>query len=222
MIALSAVVAGWESIRRLVDPRPSPTWAGSLAAGLIGFAGNELVAVYRIRVGRGSARPPWSPTACTRAPTGSPRSRSSLGAGGRRAGFPLADPIVGLLITVAILPCCARRRATSTGGSWTPSTRSSSTRPRQRCSRRRESRGVGSCGCAGSDTASAPRPGWSVDPRPVSLAEAHGIAHEAQHRLLHDVPKLADATVHVSPSNQDGRVAHDSVAHHGIQAGAGS
>ena len=52
MIALSAVLAGYESIRRLLDPQPvSQPWV-VLAAGLIGFAGNELVAVYRIRVGR--------------------------------------------------------------------------------------------------------------------------------------------------------------------------
>jgi divalent metal cation (Fe/Co/Zn/Cd) transporter len=62
--------------------------------------------------------------------------------------------------------------------------------------------------------------GLAVDPD-LTLSEAHGIAHEAQHRLLHDVPKPADAIVHVSPSNVDGRAAHDSVAHHGIHAGGG-
>ena len=52
MIALSAVVAGFESVRRFVDPQPLQHLGWVLAAGLIGFAGNELVAVYRIRVGR--------------------------------------------------------------------------------------------------------------------------------------------------------------------------
>jgi divalent metal cation (Fe/Co/Zn/Cd) transporter len=52
MIALSAVLAGWESIRRLAEPQPIEyAWVVG-AAGLVGFAGNELVAVYRIRVGR--------------------------------------------------------------------------------------------------------------------------------------------------------------------------
>ena len=52
MIALSAIVAGYESIRRLLEPRDITNVWVVLAAGVIGFAGNELVAIYRIRVGR--------------------------------------------------------------------------------------------------------------------------------------------------------------------------
>lgn len=52
MIALSAMVAGYEAIIRLAQPRPLANLGLVLAAGLIGFVGNELVAVYRIRVGR--------------------------------------------------------------------------------------------------------------------------------------------------------------------------
>ena len=52
MITLSAAVAGYESVRRLIEPRDiTHVWV-VLAAGIIGFAGNELVAIYRIRVGR--------------------------------------------------------------------------------------------------------------------------------------------------------------------------
>src|ERR1035437_7215461 len=51
MIALSSILAAYETIRRLIEPQPiSHVWV-VVAAGLIGFAGNELVAVYRIRVG---------------------------------------------------------------------------------------------------------------------------------------------------------------------------
>jgi divalent metal cation (Fe/Co/Zn/Cd) transporter len=52
MIALSAVVAGYQAAQRLLDPQlvDHPGWLA--VAGLIGFAGNELVAVYRIRTGR--------------------------------------------------------------------------------------------------------------------------------------------------------------------------
>ena len=52
MILLSAVLAGWESVHRLVEPRPiSSPWV-VVAVGVIGFAGNEAVALYRIKVGR--------------------------------------------------------------------------------------------------------------------------------------------------------------------------
>jgi len=67
MIAVSAVLVGWEAIRRLVDAAPVQRVGWVAAAGLIGFAGNELVALYRTRVGRG--RPPWWPTGCTPART---------------------------------------------------------------------------------------------------------------------------------------------------------
>jgi divalent metal cation (Fe/Co/Zn/Cd) transporter len=73
-----------------------------VSASLIGVAGNELVAVYRMRVGTeiGSA----ALVADGLAPTDGFTSLAVvIGAVGVMAGFPLADPIVGLLITIAIL-----------------------------------------------------------------------------------------------------------------------
>jgi cation diffusion facilitator family transporter len=52
MIIQSALLAGYESIRRFFAPQPIANLVLFLIAGVIGFAGNELVAVYRIRVGR--------------------------------------------------------------------------------------------------------------------------------------------------------------------------
>ena len=52
MIALSAIVAGYESVRRLIDPVDIDHLGWVAAAGAVGFVGNELVAIYRIRVGR--------------------------------------------------------------------------------------------------------------------------------------------------------------------------
>src|SRR6478752_6280075 len=52
MIALSAVLAGWEAIDRLINPEPVSNLGWVAVAGVIGFSGNELVAIYRIRVGR--------------------------------------------------------------------------------------------------------------------------------------------------------------------------
>ncbi|WP_198950458.1 cation diffusion facilitator family transporter [Kineosporia sp. A_224] len=103
MIALSAVVAAWESIRRLADPQPVTHLGAVLGAGVIGFLGNEAVAIYRTRVGRriGSA------ALVADGQHARTDGWTSLGvvAGGLGVwlGFPLADPVVGLLITVAIV-----------------------------------------------------------------------------------------------------------------------
>lgn len=103
MIAMSAIIAGYESIRRLLDPQPiSNVWV-VLAAGIIGFAGNEVVAVYRIRVGRKIASAALIADGLHARTDGFTSLAVAVGAIGVLAGFPLADPIVGLLITVAIL-----------------------------------------------------------------------------------------------------------------------
>lgn len=52
MVALSAIVAAVESVLRLFQPQPLSNLGWVLAAGLIWFAGNEIVAMYRIRVGK--------------------------------------------------------------------------------------------------------------------------------------------------------------------------
>ncbi|MFA5774020.1 MAG: cation diffusion facilitator family transporter, partial [Ilumatobacteraceae bacterium] len=52
MIAVSAVVAAWVAIQRLIHPRDVEYFGMVIIAGLIGFAGNEFAAIYRIRVGR--------------------------------------------------------------------------------------------------------------------------------------------------------------------------
>lgn len=102
MIALSAIVAGYESIRRLVDPQPLDNLGWVFAAGLIGFAGNELVAVYRIRSGRRIGSAALVADGLHARADGFTSLAVVLGTAGVWAGFPLADPIVGLLITAAI------------------------------------------------------------------------------------------------------------------------
>jgi divalent metal cation (Fe/Co/Zn/Cd) transporter len=47
----------------------------------------------------------------------------------------------------------------------------------------------------------------------LSLVDAHQIADHAHHHLLHGVPRLADATIHVHPDG-DHCDHHPSTAHH--------
>jgi cation diffusion facilitator family transporter len=56
-IFISACVAGYEAIDRLVDPEEVGHLGALVAAGLIGFAGNWLAALIRLRAGRGLDSP---------------------------------------------------------------------------------------------------------------------------------------------------------------------
>jgi cation diffusion facilitator family transporter len=103
MIALSAAVAGYQAVRRLIHPVVIENLGWVAAAGLIGFLGNELVALYRIRVGRRIGSAALVADGLHARTDGFTSLAVVLGAAGVWLGFPLADPIVGLLITVAIL-----------------------------------------------------------------------------------------------------------------------
>lgn len=103
VVALSAVVAGWEAIARLLDPHPIENPWLLVLAGVIGFAGNEIVAIYRIRVGRRIGSAALVADGVHARLDGFTSLSVVLGAIGVLLGFPLADPIIGLLIAVSIL-----------------------------------------------------------------------------------------------------------------------
>jgi cation diffusion facilitator family transporter len=200
MIALSAAIAGIESVRRLINPIEIEHvgWVG--AAGLVGFIGNELVALYRIRVGRRIGSAALVADGLHARTDGFTSLAVLLGAGGVALGFPLADPIVGLLITIAILAVLR----TAGRGVF-----------------RRLMDGVEPELVDAAETALAAEPGvrgvrsvkmrWighrlhadaelDIDPT-VSLDDAHQIAHNAEHELTHAVPKLSTALVHAYPAH---------------------
>lgn len=213
MIALSAVGAGYESIRRLLDPQPITNVGVVIVAGLIGAAGNELVALYRIRVGRKIGSAALVADGLHARTDGFTSLAVVVGALGVLAGFPLADPIVGLLITAAIL-VVLRGAARDVFG--------------------RLMDGVDPALVEAVETTLLSTPGvkgieslrlrWighrlhaeiglTVDAELDQVA-SHALAHDAQHRLVHEVPKLTDATVHVSPTGNDATDYHASLAHH--------
>jgi hypothetical protein len=70
---------------------------------VIGFVGNEAVAVFRIRVGRAMNSAALIADGYHARTDGLTSLAVVLGAAGVWLGFPLADPIIGLFITVAIL-----------------------------------------------------------------------------------------------------------------------
>lgn len=102
VVALSAVIAAWQSVVRLLNPHPLENLWWVIAAGIIGFAGNEAVAIYRIRVGGRIGSAALVADGVHARTDGFTSLAVVVGAIGVMLGFPLADPIVGILISIAI------------------------------------------------------------------------------------------------------------------------
>lgn len=199
MIAASAMVAGYEAIDRLLDPRDVHHVPWVIAAGLIGFAGNELVAMYRIRVGRKIGSAALVADGLHARTDGLTSLAVVVGAVGASLGWQLADPIVGLVITVAILGIvrsAARDIYRRLMDAVDPSLVDEVEHVLGHVDGVREVERV--------------RIRWSghellaevdiVADASLPLADAHAIAEESRHRLVHDIPKLASATIHVNPT----------------------
>lgn len=102
LILLSAIVAGWQSLERLLNPQTiSHVW-WVFAAGIVGFVGNEAVAVFRIKVGREIDSAALVADGYHARVDGITSLAVVAGAIGVWLGFPLADPIVGMIITIMI------------------------------------------------------------------------------------------------------------------------
>jgi cation diffusion facilitator family transporter len=102
VVLLSAVVAAWQSIERLVHPHPVTNLGWLAVAGVVGFLGNESVAIYRIRTGRRIGSAALVADGVHARTDGFTSLAVVLGAIGVWLGFPLADPIIGLVISLSI------------------------------------------------------------------------------------------------------------------------
>lgn len=212
IIFLSGAYAIYEAITRFINPQePSHLWV-LVAAGVIGFAGNELVAEYRIRVGRQIGSAALIADGQHARVDGFTSLGVVAGAVGALLGFPLADPIMGLIIGLLIMKIV-----------WDAA------------------RHIGSRMLDGIEpevvdalrTATAAVPGvqavYEVRARWVGhrvwaeinigvdgdlpVIEGHEIAREVQHQLGHEVDHLGTVVVHVDPVSQGGEQ-HHAHAHH--------
>ncbi|MEP6658596.1 MAG: cation diffusion facilitator family transporter [Acidimicrobiales bacterium] len=213
MIALSSAVAAWEAVQRLRHPHDVRNVAWVIVAGLIGAVGNELVASYRIRVGRKIGSAALVADGSHARTDGLTSLAVVIGAVGVALGFQLADPIVGLLITFAILLVLKnaardiyRRLMDSVDPGLVDEVE----------------RVVASV--HGVEEVERVRIRWIghelraeaeiISDADLSLAAAHAIAEEAHHRLLHQIPRLAEANIHSSPCGHNGHDHHALTDHH--------
>src|SRR4029453_11040406 len=102
IILFSAIVAGYEAVNRLMHPQPLALLGWVVAAGVVGFVGNEWVAMFRLRVGREIASAALIAHGYHPRPDGLPSLAVVVGALGVWLGLPAADPLIGLVITAMI------------------------------------------------------------------------------------------------------------------------
>jgi cation diffusion facilitator family transporter len=213
MIVASAVLAGYESISRLISPVMVTNLPIVAAAGVIGFLGNEAVALYRIRVGRSIGSAALVADGYHARTDGLTSLAVVIGAAGVWAGYPAADPLVGLLITVAILFVLRQATAQMLGRLM------DAIEPELVDEVERTARSVPDV-----QDVSRLRVRWvghaveasfaiTVD-CDKSVGEGHRIAEEVRHRLLHDVARLDTAVIHVNPCGHDGDDPHAALRHH--------
>ncbi|GIH92893.1 cation efflux system protein [Planobispora siamensis] len=213
LIAVSAGLAGYEAVRRLVDPQEVRALGWVAAAGFVGFLGNELVARYRIRVGREIGSAALVADGLHARTDGFTSLAVLLSAGGTAIGLPLADPIVGLLITVAIcfvLRDAAREIYQRLMDAVDPHLVEQAEEvlaavPGVRRVEAVRMRWIGHTMRAEVDILVGHR---------LSLVQAHAVTVEAEHRLIHAMPRLTAATVHADPDGPAGTDHHAPLVTH--------
>ncbi|MEX0805345.1 MAG: cation diffusion facilitator family transporter [Candidatus Binatia bacterium] len=219
VILLSGIVAGYQSVQRLMQPQPVEYLWAVILASVVGFAGNEMVAIFRIRIGKEINSAALVADGYHARVDGLTSLAVLLGAIGVWLGFPLADPIIGLLIALAILKIV-----------W-----DSSKTVFSRLLDGVEPKIIDELKSAaghvqGVHEVSEVRGRWlghrlSAEinitvPSQLSVGQAHAVALEVRHELLHHLSYLSNVTIHVDPVDVSGEEHHriEKHAHDGLPA----
>jgi cation diffusion facilitator family transporter len=209
LIAASSALAAYEAVSRLVSPaHVHHLWAVAAAA-VVGFAGNEVVARYRIRIGREIGSAALVADGLHARTDGFTSLSVLVGAGGVAIGWKWADPVVGLLITVAILVVlrdAAREVYRRLMDAVDPAL------VEQVEGVLRATPGVLDLGdirvrWIGHNLRAECQIVVAAD---ISVVDGHRIAEECEHQLLHELPRLSAAMVHADPAGH----VHEMTAHH--------
>lgn len=216
MITLSAIVAASEAIRRLITPQSIDHLGWVAAAGVVGFLGNEIVALYRIREGNAIGSAALVADGYHARTDGFTSLAVVLGAIGVWAGWPAADPIAGLLISIAILTVLRRavievlrRLMNSVDPGLVDRLHEEASRvPQVAAVPEVRVRWEGHRLYADLEIAVSPD---------LTITEAHVIAHTVGDELLHRVAHLERVTVHVEPDALSRDALHAELVRHQVQ-----
>lgn len=206
-ILASAAFAGYQSINRLFHPQPvGYLWAVAIGA-IVGFIGNESVAVFRIKVGKEMGSAALIADGYHARTDGIASLTVLASAIGVYMGYPLADPIIGILMTILILRIVWESAAavfTRILDGVDPDV------PDKIKDQARQTKGV--------EDVSEVRVRWlghrmhaelnlAVN-QTLSVEAGHDIANQVRHDLLHNLQFLSGVTIHVDPANASGEKHH--------------
>jgi len=212
VITLSAIIAGYETVQRFLDPQPVGYLWAVAGASITGFIGNEAAALLRIKVGKEIESAALIADGYHARVDGLTSLAVLVGAVGVWLGYPVADPVIGLLITIVIVQIV-----------W-QSSKAVFARMLDRVEphivdeiRETLSRSVGV------EKVTEVRARW-VGHRlhaelniavasHLSVADGHAIAKEVRHNLLHHLSYLSSVMVHVDPTEEAGEEFHRIVEH---------
>lgn len=213
MIAFSAGEAIYQSIYKIINPQPITNLGWVVVAAVIGFTGNELVAIFRIRVGKEIGSAALVADGYHARTDGLTSLAVLFGALGVWLGFPLLDPIIGLLIGVAILGIVwnsardiwHRMMDAVDPGIYEELKHTASHVPGVMDVHSAAIRWVG-------------HRLWgelhvTVDCQQPTV-QSHFVTEEVRHRLFHALPALVEVTVHADPCECESTIEYHPSRHH--------
>jgi cation diffusion facilitator family transporter len=198
MILLTAIEAIRQSILKIMDPQPITNLGWVAAAGVIGFLGNELVALFRIRIGKQIGSAALVADGNHARADGFTSLAVVAGTVGVWLGYPLFDPIVGLGIGAAILVVVwnsARDMLYRVMDAVEPEVTESIT---QIASQAKDVMDVHNVAVRWVGHRQRAELHIIVDCQ-MPTCDSHRVAEKVRHDLFHAMPALADVIVHVDP-----------------------
>jgi cation diffusion facilitator family transporter len=212
-IAFSAAVIFWESFQKLLNPQPLTNIGWLAVAAVVGFLGNEAVAILQIRVGKRIGSAALAADGMHARTDGLTSLAVLIAAGGSWLGFPMVDPIVGLLIGITIL--FITRDAVKTMWFRLMDAIEPDILDKTETVVQYQ---------PGVEALRALRMRWighrlqaeviiAVNPQ-LTVIEGHHIAEEVRHALFHEVVNLAEIIVHVDPWSPGEDHFHELTTHH--------
>ena len=212
VIIASATASAIESIQKLISGTIPTQIYLSMAAALVGVAGNELLAQYKISVGKRINSVPLIADGQHSRIDGLTSLAAFAGLIGVTLGFPKADPIAGIVITIVIVTVVystsrsvLQRILDAVDPHIVPSIMTTA------------------LAIPGVEAVTDVRARWvghtlhvmmniEVDAE-LTLSKAHAIAEEVRHRLFHDIKGISEVVIHTDPSSASGDH-HQAMAHH--------